>query len=90
MSLPAFREHIRMERAALLLDSTEERIADIATSCGYDDPFYFSNRFRGAKGMSPRAWRQRPNRHHYTGLEPPASGWSGLAAPALREKITGR
>jgi AraC family transcriptional regulator, arabinose operon regulatory protein len=90
MSLPAFREHIRLERAALLLDSTEERIADIATSCGYGDPFYFCNRFRRAKGMSPSAWRKRPNRHHYTGLEPTASGWSGHAAQEPREKITGR
>jgi AraC family transcriptional regulator of arabinose operon len=90
MSLPAFREHIRMERAALLLDGSEERIAAIAASCGYDDPFYFCNRFRRAKGMSPSAWRKRPNRHHYTGQEPPASGWSGHLAPPPREKITAR
>ena len=89
MSLPAFREGLRMERAALLLDSTAESIASVATACGYDDPFYFSNRFRRAKGMSPRAWRARPD-SRYTGEEPPSSGWSGTRPPPRREKITGR
>jgi AraC family transcriptional regulator, arabinose operon regulatory protein len=90
LSLPAFRERMRMEQAAELLDTTTESIGAVASRCGYDDPFYFSNRFRRAKGLSPRAWRQRPNRHHYTGYEPPASGWSGHRPAAPREKITGR
>ena len=96
MSLPAFRERLRLERAALLLDRSADAIAAIAAACGYADPFYFSNRFRRAKGMSPSAWRARPDRHDYTGEEPVFSGWSGLrpdagpTPPRRREAVRAR
>jgi AraC-like DNA-binding protein len=49
--------HLRMARAATLLESTPMKIAAIARSVGYGDPFAFSTAFRRTKGISPAAWR---------------------------------
>jgi len=48
---------MRMQHAAQLLDTTEMRVAEIAASLGYDDPYYFSRRFRHFMRRSPRAYR---------------------------------
>jgi len=48
----------RMERATQLLASTEQSIASVAASCGYDDPRYFSRVFRKAVGATPSQYRQ--------------------------------
>jgi AraC family transcriptional regulator of arabinose operon len=34
-------------------------IAEIAAQVGYDDPFYFTNRFRRHAGKSPTQYRRR-------------------------------
>lgn len=63
-----FKEHLqmtpgeyisrrRLERAAVLLRSTDMGIAVIARRMQYRDPFYFSRCFRNFSGMSPRQWR---------------------------------
>jgi AraC family transcriptional regulator of arabinose operon len=54
-----FHEHQRLQRAAQLLAATAESIQDIATTLGFDDPFYFSNRFRRRYACSPSAYRKR-------------------------------
>ena len=55
-----FVEAQRLERARRLLDHTAMSIAEVAVEVGYADAFYFTNRFRKAIGLSPRAYRTRP------------------------------
>ncbi len=54
----AYHETLRLQRAAFLLRSTTLSISEIADTCGYEDPFYFSRRFRRHSGVSPRRFRQ--------------------------------
>jgi len=54
-----WHERERMRRAAQLLADSEDAIKDVATELGYDDPLYFSTRFKHHHGVSPRTWRQR-------------------------------
>ena len=56
-SIPAYIEQRRMERAEDLLRMTERSVSEVARAVGYDDPLYFSRRFRLRSGSSPRAWR---------------------------------
>ena len=49
----------RLNRARQLLEFTEEPVAVIARSVGFENPFYFTLRFKRHSGASPRAWRQR-------------------------------
>ena len=57
-SVPAYVEQRRMERAEDLLRMTDRSVAEVARAVGYDDPLYFSRRFRRRAGMSPRTWRK--------------------------------
>jgi len=73
MSQAAFRRHwlsavgmpparylasLRMREACRLLANTDMRIGAIARLLGFDDPLYFSRRFRSAHGMTARAYRR--------------------------------
>ena len=49
----------RLNRARELLEFTQEPVAAIARSVGFDNPFYFTLRFKRHGGLSPRAWRRR-------------------------------
>ncbi len=55
-----FVERQRLQRACQLLALTAQPIGAIAHQVGYEDPFYFSTRFRRATGLSPRAYRVQP------------------------------
>ena len=57
LSVPAFVEAARMERAQDLLYMTDRTVSEVAAAVGFDDPLYFSRRFRVHFGASPRAWR---------------------------------
>jgi AraC family transcriptional regulator len=48
----------RVERAKLMMTSTQERLAVIALACGFADQPHFNRHFRGAVGMSPGLWRR--------------------------------
>lgn len=52
-----FLREARMKRACHLLSSTDVPISDVAYSCGYSDPKYFSRSFKASKGKSPKEWR---------------------------------
>jgi AraC family transcriptional regulator of arabinose operon len=54
-----FLELQRMNRATQLLEMTSQSIKEISREVGFDNPFYFTLRFKKLKGSSPRAFRQR-------------------------------
>lgn len=49
---------LRMNRAADLLTTTNEKISVIALEVGYNDPLTFTKMFKRYKGMSPSEWRR--------------------------------
>lgn len=57
-----YRDRLRLREARRLLAETERDVQEVAAACGYDDPLYFSRRFRAATGCSPRAYRRRHRR----------------------------
>jgi AraC-like DNA-binding protein len=52
-----YQTRLRMSRARELLDTTDMAIAEIARALGYQDPFYFSRRFRAVHGMTAGEYR---------------------------------
>lgn len=52
-----FLERQRMRRAMQLLRFTPRSIKEISQDLGYDNPFYFTQRFKKHTGRSPRAYR---------------------------------
>lgn len=54
-----FIEQRRMASARRLLELTSRPVSTIAADVGYDNPLYFSTRFRRHTGLSPTAYRVR-------------------------------
>lgn len=52
-----FLKEARIKRACQQLLTTTRNINDIAYSCGYSDPKYFSKCFKASVGMSPSEYR---------------------------------
>lgn len=52
---------MKMQKACQLLDFSDRSIKDIAFSMGFDDPYYFSKRFRKIIGVSPKKYRTGRN-----------------------------
>jgi AraC family transcriptional regulator, arabinose operon regulatory protein len=52
-------EALRMERARNLLARTSQSVGRIAEEVGFENPFYFTLRFKRATGMSPTEFRDR-------------------------------
>jgi len=50
---------MKMETAKRKLSLTDDSVAEIGRTVGYEDPFYFSRLFRKVTGMSPREFRER-------------------------------
>lgn len=50
-------ESRRMELAGNLLRYSNLTVAEVARACGFEDPFYFSSRFKRHFALSPRAYR---------------------------------
>lgn len=50
---------LRMERARELLSTGQYRIGEIATLCGYDNVYYFSNAFKKHFGVAPKFYREK-------------------------------
>lgn len=57
-----FQETLRLERAKDLLSMSRQTIGEIALALGFENPFYFSLRFKKHTGENPRAFRQRISR----------------------------
>lgn len=58
-TLTEYINEIRIEKAAECLIETEDKIIDIAISCGYENIGYFIKRFREQKHMSPSEYRRQ-------------------------------
>ena len=54
-----FLEEQRLRRAAQLLELTSRPVAVIAAEVGYENPFYFTLRFKKHSGLSPRDYRKK-------------------------------
>ena len=48
----------RVERAKVMIGSTQERLAEVAIACGFADQAHLSRRFRDLMGTSPGQWRR--------------------------------
>ena len=48
---------MKMQKACQQLNFSNRSIKDIAFGLGFDDPYYFSKRFRTNSGMSPKQYR---------------------------------
>ena len=48
----------RMQRAGELLQTGNLSVKEVAAMMGYDDPFYFSRRFKSAHGIAPLEYRR--------------------------------
>ena len=59
MSPMRYLERQRMRLAEQLLDLTPRTVTEVARAVGFDDPLYFSSRFRAYAGMPPTAYRRR-------------------------------
>jgi transcriptional regulator GlxA family with amidase domain len=54
MAYSAFLQNIRLERAALLLKTTDFLVEEIANKTGYKNLSYFYKIFTGKYGIKPR------------------------------------
>lgn len=50
-------KQLRIQKAAELLASTDQRIADIGAACGFQEMSYFAKTFRTVKGQAPSRYR---------------------------------
>jgi len=50
---------MKMQKASQQLDFSTNSVKDIALSMGFDDPYYFSKRFRKIIGLSPKQYRSQ-------------------------------
>ncbi len=50
-------KRFRIQKAAELLSSSDEKIAEIGAMCGFQDTSYFTRAFREVKGVTPREYR---------------------------------
>lgn len=48
---------MKMQKACQQLDFSDKSIKDVAYTLGFDDPYYFSRRFRKIIGLSPSKYR---------------------------------
>ena len=49
----------RLEKAKRLLTQSSLKIHQIASVCGFESPYYFSNQFKKETGLTPSAYRQQ-------------------------------
>ena len=57
MTIKQYQQMIRMEHACFLLETTQKRIADIASEAGFYDRRYFTRIFKETCGMTPQEYR---------------------------------
>ncbi|WP_068785518.1 response regulator transcription factor [Paenibacillus phocaensis] len=58
-SVTAYIQHLRVQKAKLLLKSTDMKIFEIAQAIGFNDSNYFTNTFNKIEGRSPKEYRKQ-------------------------------
>ena len=58
MSIGQYITYRRIKKASKLLISTSYSISEIASRCGFEDIYYFSNTFKKIQGICPSAYRK--------------------------------
>jgi transcriptional regulator GlxA family with amidase domain len=53
----SYLEMCRLERACYLLKETKMPVGEVSVQVGFENPFYFTTRFKANTGLSPRAYR---------------------------------
>ncbi|MFA7230071.1 MAG: AraC family transcriptional regulator, partial [Victivallaceae bacterium] len=53
-----YLDRLKLQKAAELLISTKNSVADIASELGYVDPYHFSRRFKAITGFPPKQYRR--------------------------------
>jgi AraC family transcriptional regulator of arabinose operon len=59
MTPQQFLEEQRLARAQMLLERTTHTVGAIAAEVGFENPFYFTLRFKRHTGLAPTDWRRR-------------------------------
>ncbi len=59
MPLHAYRRHVQLQEAKILLENTQMELAQIAYSCAFNDESYFIRAFRKEYGITPGAYRKQ-------------------------------
>lgn len=57
ITLMAYKNYIKIERAKELLKNSDDKIEEIASKCGFENSSYFSETFKKTEGVSPAAYR---------------------------------
>lgn len=86
-----FYNQALMEKACLLLSSSDTKIQEIAYSLNFKDEFYFSKLFKKHTGHSPSAWRaiaqaQKAEEQKNATLQKPLAEEAKKATPPPTEK----
>ena len=58
MTVLEYLNSFRIDKAAMLLQSTDSGISEIAQKVGFDNLNYFDRMFKKYKGMSPQSFRR--------------------------------
>lgn len=59
ISFISYLKDYRIHRAAMLLEETEDSIAEVMYKCGFDNPSYFAKVFVQIKDIQPMEYRRR-------------------------------
>ena len=56
MGIAKYLNTIRIQQACMLMEQGVTSIRDLALSCGFKDPLYFSKVFKGKMKVSPKSY----------------------------------
>ena len=59
LSFSDYLNCVRMEKAKFLLETTEDRVADISAACGFSSARYFAAVFKNCTGLTPVQYRDQ-------------------------------
>ena len=63
MPIHSFRRHVQLQSARILLETSQQDLAQISYSCGFTDESYFIRAFRKEYGITPGNYRKQLKKH---------------------------